>query len=58
MHYMTLYGLDAELNQTQGVECVGWLLFMVFAGVGLVAFPLDLFREFVGRPRATITHSE
>lgn len=31
---------------------------MVFAGVGLVAFPLDLFREFMGRPRATITHSE
>ena len=31
---------------------------MVFAGVGLVALPLDLFREFMGRPRATITHSE
>lgn len=31
---------------------------MVFAGVGMVALPLDLFREFIGRPRATITHSE
>ena len=36
----------------------GWLLFMVFAGVGMVALPLDLFRDFMGRPRATITHSE
>jgi hypothetical protein len=31
---------------------------MVFAGVGMVALPLDLLREFAGRPRATITHSE
>jgi hypothetical protein len=36
----------------------GWLLFMVYAGVGLVALPLDLVRAFLGRPRATITHSE
>ena len=31
---------------------------MVFAGVGMVALPLDLFRDFIGRPRATINHSE
>ena len=31
---------------------------MVFAGVGFVAFPLDLIRDFIGRPKATITHSE
>lgn len=31
---------------------------MVFAGVGLVALPLDLIRDFMGRPKATITHSE
>ncbi len=31
---------------------------MMFGGVGLVALPLDLFREFIRRPRATITHSE
>ncbi|EIE26974.1 hypothetical protein COCSUDRAFT_12091 [Coccomyxa subellipsoidea C-169] len=36
----------------------GWLLFMVFAGVGFVALPLDLIRDFIGRPKATITHSE
>lgn len=36
----------------------GWLLFMVFAGVGLVALPLDCIREFFGRPRSTITKSE
>ena len=36
----------------------GWLLFMMFAGVGFVALPLDLIRDFIGRPKATITHSE
>ena len=36
----------------------GWLLFMVFAGVGLVALPLDMIREFLGRPKSTIPKSE
>lgn len=31
---------------------------MVFAGVGLVALPLDLIRSFLGRPTATIPKSE
>ena len=31
---------------------------MVFAGVGLVALPLDMIREFWGRPKATIPKSE
>ena len=31
---------------------------MVFAGVGLVALPLDCIREFLGRPRSTISKSE
>ncbi len=37
---------------------VGWLLFMVFCGAGLVALPLDMIREFLGRPKACITKSE
>ena len=50
---------DVEYVKKQtSVSCAGWLLFMVFAGVGIVALPLDLLREFAGRPRATITHSE
>ena len=36
----------------------GWLLFMVFAGVGFVSLPMDLIRAFVGRPRSTIPRSE
>jgi hypothetical protein len=36
----------------------GWVLFMVFAGVGLVALPLDLVQSFLGRPVAVITKSE
>ena len=43
---------------TQHSKRAGWLLFMVFAGVGMVALPLDLLLEFAGRPKATITHSE
>ena len=31
---------------------------MVFAGVGLVAFPVDCIKAFVGRPRTTISRSE
>lgn len=31
---------------------------MVFAGVGFVSLPMDLIREFVGRPRSTIPRSE
>ena len=46
------------MNPSLSLSCAGWLLFMVFAGVGTVALPLDLFREFMGRPRSTITHSE
>jgi LMBR1 domain-containing protein 1 len=31
---------------------------MVFAGVGLVALPVDCIKAFVGRPRTTISRSE
>ena len=31
---------------------------MVFAGVGLVALPLDCIREWLGRPKSTISKSE
>jgi len=37
---------------------VGWVLFMVFAGVGFIALPLDLILAFFYRPKATITKSE
>ena len=40
------------------LHAAGWVLFMVFAGVGLVALPLDMIREFWGRPKATIPKSE
>ena len=30
---------------------------MMFAGVGYVAFPLDMILQFLGRPLATITKS-
>jgi LMBR1 domain-containing protein 1 len=40
------------------VATLGWLLFMVFGGIGLVALPIDWIRQFIRRPRATITRSQ
>jgi hypothetical protein len=40
------------------VSTLGWVLFMVFGAVGLVALPVDLIREFLARPRKTIKRSE
>lgn len=37
---------------------VGWLLFMVFAGVGFVAMPADLIGSYMRRPKTTITKTE
>ena len=31
---------------------------MIFCGAGLVALPLDMIREFLGRPKTTIPKSE
>ena len=39
-------------------NAAGWLLFMVFAGVGLVALPVDCIKAFIGRPRSVISRSE
>ena len=36
----------------------GWALFMVFAGVGVTALPIDYIRGFFGRPRSIITKTE
>lgn len=40
------------------VTVVGWLLFMVFAGVGLIALPVDLVRSYLARPQTMITKTE
>ena len=37
---------------------VGWLLFMVFAGIGVTALPLDWIQQYFHRPRATISRAE
>ena len=37
---------------------VGWVLFFLFAGVGIVSLPIDAIFAFIYRPRATITKSE
>ena len=47
-----------QLAPRRPPDAAGWLLFMVFAGVGLVALPLDMLREFWGRPKSTIPKSE
>jgi len=40
------------------IATLGWLLFLVFGAIGLVALPLDLIRGFMGRPRSTITKAQ
>ncbi|KAI3435533.1 hypothetical protein D9Q98_001598 [Chlorella vulgaris] len=40
------------------VATLGWILFLVFGGIGLVALPIDWIREFIRRPKATITRSQ
>lgn len=40
------------------VATIGWVLFMVFGAIGLVALPLDWIRQFISRPTKTITKSE
>jgi LMBR1 domain-containing protein 1 len=37
---------------------IGWLLFMVFAGVGLIALPVDLIKSYMYRPQKMITKTE
>ena len=36
----------------------GWFLFIVFAGVGVVALPADLIKAFIYRPRSILPKSE
>lgn len=40
------------------IATLGWLLFLLFGAIGLVALPLDWLREFVARPRSTITRAQ
>ena len=35
----------------------GWILFMLFAGVGMVAVPTDFIQSWLFRPTATITRA-
>lgn len=37
---------------------IGWILFMIFGAIGMVALPIDWIRQFIGRPRATIPRSQ
>mmetsp|Transcript_6763 Transcript_6763/g.16842 ORF Transcript_6763/g.16842 Transcript_6763/m.16842 type:complete len:534 (-) Transcript_6763:748-2349(-) len=37
---------------------IGWLLFLVFAGVGVLAAPIDWIQQWRGRPTSVITKSE
>jgi len=37
---------------------IGWIFFMIFAAIGMVALPIDWIRQFVGRPKSTISRSQ
>jgi len=40
------------------VTIFGWLVFMVFAGIGLSSLPMDWIRQFLFRPKAVIPRSD
>ena len=40
------------------IATVGWLLFLLFGSIGLVALPLDWIRDFINRPRSVITKAQ
>ena len=37
---------------------IGWLLFMVFAGVGLISLPVDMIKSYMYRPQTMITKTD
>lgn len=37
---------------------IGWILFLIFAGIGVLGAPIDWIQQFLNRPKATITKSE
>lgn len=40
------------------IATIGWVLFLLFGPIGLVAMPIDWIREFLNRPRAVITRAQ
>jgi LMBR1 domain-containing protein 1 len=36
----------------------GWILFLIFAGWGVLGAPIDWIYQYIGRPKAVITKSE
>jgi hypothetical protein len=40
------------------LHAAGWILFLVFAGWGIFAAPIDWIFQYIRRPKAVITKSE
>ncbi|KAH7618932.1 putative LIMR family protein [Nannochloris sp. 'desiccata'] len=40
------------------IATIGWLLFLLFGSIGLVALPLDWIRGFITRPRSVISKAQ
>lgn len=47
--------MDIRLNVVDFAGCmfaiIGWVLFVIFAGVGLIALPMDLIQDFIYKPK-------
>ena len=37
------------------IATIGWIFLLIFGSIGMVALPLDWIREFISRPKTTIT---
>ena len=40
------------------VATVGWILFLIFSAIGMITLPMDWIRQFISRPRTTITKNQ
>lgn len=53
--------IQAPCQQTEQpvcCVCTGWILFLVFAGWGFFAAPIDWIFQYIRRPKSVITKSE
>lgn len=52
--------LGSRLSGWQHCDCrrAGWILFLVFAGWGIFAAPIDWIFQYIRRPKSVITKSE
>lgn len=55
---MTVSSHKGACSHNARLSPAGWILFLVFAGWGIFAAPIDWIFQYIRRPKAVITKSE